>query len=587
MDSNEDHFTYAMQLVTSTSLTMVLVNAIKLKVLEAIAKAGPDARLSAYEIAFRLSIPNKDAPNMLDWMLRLLASHSIVTCTQSCHNLSPVRVYGLAPVAKYFIGSKDGVSLGTFMELYQDDVCMHTWSKLKDSVLEGGVAFDKLYGRHLFEYPAIDARFNDVFNNAMVNHTTIVINEILDCYHGFENLKRLVDVGGGIEHIGGDMFQEVPHGDAIFMKWILHDCQCVKLLSNCYKALPHDGIVIVVEAVLPFLSDTSSSVKVTTHMDTMMMTQCPGGKERTDEEFLALDKDAGFTGIRKQCFVCNLSKLKDSVLEGGISFDKVYGIHAFEYPAVDARFNNVFNNAMVNHTTIVIKELLKCYHSFENLKQLVDVGGGLGITLNMIVLKHPTVKGINFDLPHVIRHAPVYPGIEHIGGDMFQEVPHGDAIFMKWILHDWSDVQCVKHTSSSIKATTHLDAMMMTQNPGGKERTDEEFLALAKDAGFGGIRKSCFLKVLDTIAEVGTDVWLSAYEIVSRLSISQIRMHQTCLTGCLDCSQAIPLSLALNRTNNIMSPNQVYGLAPVPNMLDRMIRLLASYSIVTCTQQDE
>lgn len=89
----------------------------------------------------------------------------------------------------------------------------------------------------------------------------------------------------------------------------------------------------------------------------------------------------------------------------------MYGIHAFEYPAVDARFNNVFNNAMVNHTTIVIKELLKCYHGFENLKQLVDVGGGLGITLNMIVSKHPTVKGINFDLPHVIRHAPVYPGM--------------------------------------------------------------------------------------------------------------------------------------------------------------------------------
>ncbi|PWA34595.1 caffeic acid 3-O-methyltransferase [Artemisia annua] len=330
MDSSEDHFTYAMQLVTSTSLTMVLLHAIKLKVLKTIAEAGPDARLSACEIASHLSILNQDAPGMLDRMLRLLASYSVVTCTQRDNELSSIRVYGLAPVAKYFIPNEDGVCLGAFMESYQDHIFMQSWSKLKDSVLEGGIPFNKVYGIHAFEYPSVDARFNNVFNNAMVNHTTIVIKELLECYHGFENLKQLVDVGGGlgitlnmivlkhptvkgvnfdlphvirhapaypgIEHIGGDMFQEVPHGDAIFMKWILHDWsddQCVKLLKNCYNALPIDGKVIVVEAVLPFLSDTSSSVKVTTHMDTMMMTQYPGGKERTDEEFLALAKDAG------------------------------------------------------------------------------------------------------------------------------------------------------------------------------------------------------------------------------------------------------------------------------------------------------
>ncbi|GJU38472.1 caffeic acid 3-O-methyltransferase-like protein [Tanacetum coccineum] len=56
------------------------------------AKARPDARLSAYEIASHLSIPNQDAPNMLHRMLRLLASHSIVTCTQGEHGLSLVRV---------------------------------------------------------------------------------------------------------------------------------------------------------------------------------------------------------------------------------------------------------------------------------------------------------------------------------------------------------------------------------------------------------------------------------------------------------------------------------------------------------------
>ena len=65
---------------------------------------------------------------------------------------------------------------------------------------------------------------------------------------------------------------------------------------------------------------------------------------------------------------------------------------------------------MYNQTTIVIKNILKFYKGFENLKQLVDVGGGLGVTLSIITSKYPHIKAINFDLPHVIKHAPPYPG---------------------------------------------------------------------------------------------------------------------------------------------------------------------------------
>ena len=55
--------------------------------------------------------------------------------------------------------------------------------------------------------------------------------------------------------------------------------------------------------------------------------------------------------------------------------------------------------------------LLESYKGFEHLKTLVDVGGGLGINLGMITSKYPTLKGINYDLPHVIEHAPTYLGM--------------------------------------------------------------------------------------------------------------------------------------------------------------------------------
>ncbi|KAL8244779.1 hypothetical protein R6Q59_011037 [Mikania micrantha] len=172
---------------------------------------------------------------------------------------------------------------------------------------------------------------------------------------------------------------------------------------------------------------------------------------------------------------------------------------------------------MLDHTSIVMKEVLECYDGFNDVKRVVDVGGGLGITINMIVTKHPNIMGINFDLPHVTKCAPFYQGVEHVGGDMFKEVPQGDAIFMKWILHDWSDDHCVKllkncykalpyngkvivvdailsfvpDTSSSTKINSHMDAIMLA-NHHGKERTEDEFLALAKSAGFMGLRKICF-----------------------------------------------------------------------------------------------
>ncbi|KAL3517125.1 hypothetical protein ACH5RR_024027 [Cinchona calisaya] len=347
----EQKFSYAMQLVTSASLPMVLLAVIRLDVFEIIAKAGPGAQLSPSEIATHLSLKNPDAATMLDRMLRLLATYSVLTCSVAATTSedgvvgSERRVYGLAPVAKYFVrNEKDGgVSLGSLLALLHDKVFIDSWYELEDAVREGGVPFERVHGTHAFEYPGRDPRFNEVFNEAMINHTTIVINRILERYNGFEHLKTLVDVGGGlgvtlsaittkypslkginfdlphviqhapaypgVEHVGGDMFESVPHGDAIFMKWILHDWDddhCIKLLKNCYDALPDNGKVIVVDSILSVIPDTSACIKGTCQMDLIMMTQNPGGKERSEQEFLALATTAGFRSIRVECFVCNL-----------------------------------------------------------------------------------------------------------------------------------------------------------------------------------------------------------------------------------------------------------------------------------------
>nr|GEX74857.1 caffeic acid 3-O-methyltransferase-like [Tanacetum cinerariifolium] len=201
-------------------------------------------------------------------------------------------------------------------------------------------------------------------------------------------------------------------------------------------------------------------------------------------------------------------------MEGGVSFDKICRARSYEYPAHDASFNAVFNKAMVDHITIVMKEVLEHYHGYKNM---VDVGGGLGVNLNMIVSKHPTIKGINFDQPHVIQHPPIYPSITHVAVDMYDCVPHGDVIFLKWLLGNVGDylgskllkncyntlpgdgkfilieaiLPFLSDTSSATKVTTQMDTMLMTKYLGGKEQTEDKYLALFKGAGFTRLKKKC------------------------------------------------------------------------------------------------
>ncbi|XP_049411269.1 caffeic acid 3-O-methyltransferase-like [Solanum stenotomum] len=336
----EGNLTYAMQLLSSSVLPFVLHSTIELNVFEILAKAN-DTQLSSSQIVSKMACNNPiDAANMLDRMLYLLATYSLLTCSINNNN---VRLYGLSPVGKMFVSdNEDGASLRPLLDLLQQKVVINTWFGLKDAILEGGVPFERMHGVNTFEYLKTDHMYNDVFNKAMFNHTTLMMKNILDKYKGFENIKTLVDVGGGlgsnlkmittkyptikgtnfdvphvvqhaftyngVEHVAGDMFESVPEGDVIFMKWILHDwsdSQCVKLLKNCYKATPaENGKVIVVESILPVKPNHSSVISVS-QFDMIMLANSPGGKERSEHEFRALAIEAGFKEINLICCVCN------------------------------------------------------------------------------------------------------------------------------------------------------------------------------------------------------------------------------------------------------------------------------------------
>ncbi|KAJ7538870.1 hypothetical protein O6H91_11G066700 [Diphasiastrum complanatum] len=187
--------------------------------------------------------------------------------------------------------------------------------------------------------------------------------------------------------------------------------------------------------------------------------------------------------------------VNECVLEGGDAFERANGTGIWNYASHGCCKQHIY---------------LRCFKTLKDLSTLVDVGGGVGLTISKIVAAHPDIKCINFDLPHVVAVAPSIPGVEHVEGDMFQSVPSADAIMMKWIMHDWGDERCTKILRNCYRALPEkgkviiidavldpsektdpytflrlsFDLNMIALTNGGLERTREEWHNLLIQAGF-------------------------------------------------------------------------------------------------------
>ena len=154
-------------------------------------------------------------------------------------------------------------------------------------------------------------------------------------------------------------------------------------------------------------------------------------------------------------------------------------------------------------------------YDFRGIETLVDVAGGHGFLLTSIVQKYPSMKGVVFDLPHVVGGAKerieqlgLSNRCEAVGGDFFKSVPQGDAIIMKHIIHDWDDdraIAILKNCHKALSARGSSARLLLVEwllagknqpdvskvmdvemlmLPGGRERTEEQYGNLFDKAGF-------------------------------------------------------------------------------------------------------
>ncbi|CAL9090912.1 unnamed protein product [Musa textilis] len=199
--------------------------------------------------------------------------------------------------------------------------------------------------------------------------------------------------------------------------------------------------------------------------------------------------------------------------EAPTPFEVAHGKDIFEVTKQNPEFNSLLQAGMASDARLVVQVLIReCGDVFRGLRSLVDVGGGTGTMAMAIAEAYPQLKCTVFDLPHVVAPLVGSRKVEVVGGDMFESIPPADAVLLKWVLHDWSDAECVRilqrckeaipskeeggkvvivemvlnvdDSLPELSETQLLFDLYMMANTSGKQRSEAEWGKLFKSAGF-------------------------------------------------------------------------------------------------------
>src|SRR5262249_22953183 len=206
------------------------------------------------------------------------------------------------------------------------------------------------------------------------------------------------------------------------------------------------------------------------------------------------------------------AEIEYSIRTGKIAFDKVFGKPAFDYLAEHPDKARVFDAAMVGIHGRESNAVLSAY-DFSAISVVADIGGGNGSQVTEILSKHTSMKGILFDLPHVIERARerikasgLLDRCQLVSGSFFDAVPDGaDAYILRHIIHDWDEEKCLMILRNCHRAMRPASKLLVIESviplgnepfhgkfldlvmlliPGGKERTENEYRPLFERAGF-------------------------------------------------------------------------------------------------------
>jgi len=216
--------------------------------------------------------------------------------------------------------------------------------------------------------------------------------------------------------------------------------------------------------------------------------------------------------VRWRCW----SDLLGTVRAGGGGAERTLGMSLFDFYAGHPEESQIHDQAMRATSAAQAAAIVGAF-DFSQAGVVIDVGGGTGELLATVLAANSLLRGILFDLPHVVAHARsvfadsgVLDRQQTMGGSFFESVPAGGNIYLlKTVIHDWDDTRATAILANCRRAMTAggklliierelpeigepgqtaeaflLDLEMLVMTPGGRERTRREFARLLSDTQF-------------------------------------------------------------------------------------------------------
>jgi len=201
-----------------------------------------------------------------------------------------------------------------------------------------------------------------------------------------------------------------------------------------------------------------------------------------------------------------------SIQTGKPAFEKVFSKPAFEWFGNSPKEAEIFNEANSFKAVFTHRIIVERY-DFSRIKNLTDVGGGLGSLMIEILKTNSHMKGTVAELPEtvpqiikIINENKLENKIRAVECDFFKEIPEGsDAYLLSHILHDWPDDKCITILKNCRKAMDSKGKLLIVEGiippgnefsisklidlevllmGGGCERTEDEFRGLLNRSGF-------------------------------------------------------------------------------------------------------
>jgi hypothetical protein len=157
------------------------------------------------------------------------------------------------------------------------------------------------------------------------------------------------------------------------------------------------------------------------------------------------------------------------------------------------------------------------------VEHVVDVGGGNGALLRILLAAHSHLRGTLFDQPQVVENVEQTERLDVVAGDLFRDaLPSGDVYVLSQILHGWADggaaqvlERCVLAGADDVRilvvegllsdpptADEASFDLFMLAGTGGRQRALEDFRRLAEGAGLS-VRSQQLLATGNSLVELG------------------------------------------------------------------------------------